>query len=80
MDGFEVLGRTLDDAAGEAFDKGARMLGLGYPGGAALERLADGRGSRGVLVPGLGLRDGAGTGAARATRPSPRAWTSRSRA
>src|SRR5450432_4222059 len=38
--GFEVLGRTLDDAAGEAFDKGARLLGLGYPGGAALERLA----------------------------------------
>ncbi len=40
-DGFEVLGRTLDDAAGEAFDKGARMLGLGYPGGAALEALAE---------------------------------------
>ncbi len=39
-DGFEVLGRTLDDAAGEAFDKGARMLGLGFPGGAPLERLA----------------------------------------
>ncbi|HTU79759.1 MAG TPA: tRNA (adenosine(37)-N6)-threonylcarbamoyltransferase complex transferase subunit TsaD [Solirubrobacteraceae bacterium] len=39
-DGYEVIGRTLDDAAGEAFDKGARMLGLGYPGGAALERLA----------------------------------------
>jgi tRNA N6-adenosine threonylcarbamoyltransferase len=39
-DGFEVLGRTLDDAAGEAFDKGARMLGLGYPGGVALEGLA----------------------------------------
>jgi tRNA N6-adenosine threonylcarbamoyltransferase len=38
--GFEVLGRTLDDAAGEAFDKGARLLGLGYPGGPALERLA----------------------------------------
>ena len=37
---FEVLGQTLDDAAGEAFDKGARLLGLGYPGGAALERLA----------------------------------------
>ena len=36
-EGYEVLGRTLDDAAGEAFDKGARMLGLGYPGGAALE-------------------------------------------
>jgi N6-L-threonylcarbamoyladenine synthase len=37
---YEVLGRTLDDAAGEAFDKGARLLGLGYPGGPALERLA----------------------------------------
>jgi tRNA N6-adenosine threonylcarbamoyltransferase len=35
-----VLGTTLDDAAGEAFDKGARLLGLGYPGGAAIERLA----------------------------------------
>jgi N6-L-threonylcarbamoyladenine synthase len=40
--GYEVLGQTLDDAAGEAFDKGARMLGLGYPGGPALERLASG--------------------------------------
>lgn len=38
--GFEVLGSTIDDAAGEAFDKGARLLGLGYPGGAALDRLA----------------------------------------
>jgi tRNA N6-adenosine threonylcarbamoyltransferase len=38
--GHDVLGTTLDDAAGEAFDKGARMLGLGYPGGPALERLA----------------------------------------
>jgi len=37
---FEVLGQTLDDAAGEAFDKGARLLGLGYPGGPALEQLA----------------------------------------
>ncbi len=37
---FEVLGQTLDDAAGEAFDKGARLLGLGYPGGPALEHLA----------------------------------------
>jgi N6-L-threonylcarbamoyladenine synthase len=35
-----VLGSTLDDAAGEAFDKGARLLGLGYPGGAELDRLA----------------------------------------
>jgi N6-L-threonylcarbamoyladenine synthase len=38
--GFAVLGGTLDDAAGEAFDKGARLLGLGYPGGAAIDRLA----------------------------------------
>ena len=37
---FTVLGTTLDDAAGEAFDKGARLLGLGYPGGAAIDRLA----------------------------------------
>jgi N6-L-threonylcarbamoyladenine synthase len=37
---YTVLGRTLDDAAGEAFDKGARLLGLGYPGGPALDRLA----------------------------------------
>ena len=37
---FRVIGTTLDDAAGEAFDKGARLLGLGYPGGAAIDRLA----------------------------------------
>jgi N6-L-threonylcarbamoyladenine synthase len=39
---FEVVGTTLDDAAGEAFDKGARLLGLGYPGGAEIDRLAKG--------------------------------------
>jgi N6-L-threonylcarbamoyladenine synthase len=38
--GYEQLGQTLDDAAGEAFDKGARLLGLGYPGGPALSKLA----------------------------------------
>jgi N6-L-threonylcarbamoyladenine synthase len=37
---YTVLGQTLDDAAGEAFDKGARLLGLGYPGGPAIDRLA----------------------------------------
>jgi N6-L-threonylcarbamoyladenine synthase len=37
---FTRLGTTLDDAAGEAFDKGARLLGLGYPGGAEIDRLA----------------------------------------
>jgi N6-L-threonylcarbamoyladenine synthase len=38
--GYRVLGTSIDDAAGEAFDKGARLLGLGYPGGPALDRLA----------------------------------------
>jgi tRNA N6-adenosine threonylcarbamoyltransferase len=38
--GYRMVGTTIDDAAGEAFDKGARLLGLGYPGGAALDRLA----------------------------------------
>jgi N6-L-threonylcarbamoyladenine synthase len=38
--GYRRVGTTLDDAAGEAFDKGARLLGLGYPGGAELDRLA----------------------------------------
>jgi len=40
LDELEVIGRTRDDAAGEAFDKVSVMLGLGYPGGAALEKLA----------------------------------------
>jgi N6-L-threonylcarbamoyladenine synthase len=39
---YELLGETLDDAAGEAFDKTAKLLGLGYPGGPALARLAAG--------------------------------------
>ena len=58
--GFKVLGTTIDDAAGEAFDKGARLLGLGYPGGAELDRLA-GRGDPEAFdfpvarVPGLDL-------------------------
>jgi len=47
----EVLVRTLDDAAGEAFDKGARLLGLGYPGGAALSRLAAGGDPRAFEFP-----------------------------
>src|ERR671934_1256315 len=40
--GFEVIGQTLDDAAGEALDKGARLLGLGFPGGPAIQREAEG--------------------------------------
>jgi len=39
---FEILGATVDDAAGEAFDKGARLLGLGYPGGPAIQQAAEG--------------------------------------
>jgi N6-L-threonylcarbamoyladenine synthase len=39
-DGYEVLGATRDDAAGEALDRAARMMGLGYPGGAAIDRLS----------------------------------------
>jgi N6-L-threonylcarbamoyladenine synthase len=39
---YELIGHTVDDAAGEAFDKVARMLGLGYPGGPAIERVAKG--------------------------------------
>ena len=38
--GYRVLGTSIDDAAGEAFDKGARLLGLGYPGGREIDRLA----------------------------------------
>ena len=38
---YEMLGETLDDAAGEAFDKTAKLLGLGYPGGPALAKLAE---------------------------------------
>ena len=37
---YRLLGQTLDDAAGEAFDKVARFLGLGYPGGPAIDRVA----------------------------------------
>jgi N6-L-threonylcarbamoyladenine synthase len=54
-----TLGQTIDDAAGEAIDKGARVLGLDYPGGPALERLASG-GSRTAHRFPVGLR-GAGT-------------------
>jgi N6-L-threonylcarbamoyladenine synthase len=39
---YELLGATRDDAAGEAFDKGAKLMGLGYPGGPLIDRLAEG--------------------------------------
>jgi N6-L-threonylcarbamoyladenine synthase len=48
---FRVLGQTVDDAAGEAFDKVARFLGLGYPGGPAIDRLATAGDPRAVAFP-----------------------------
>jgi N6-L-threonylcarbamoyladenine synthase len=46
-----LLGQTIDDAAGEAFDKGARLLGLGYPGGPAIQRVAEGGDPAAVALP-----------------------------
>ncbi len=48
---FTLLGRTRDDAAGEAFDKAARILGLGYPGGPAIQRVTATVDGRGVRLP-----------------------------
>jgi N6-L-threonylcarbamoyladenine synthase len=49
---YRLLGETLDDAAGEAFDKAAQMLGLGYPGGPAISRLAEtADGDGGIRLP-----------------------------
>lgn len=52
---FRLLGETLDDAAGEAFDKGARLLGLGYPGGRELDELAE-RGNAEAFAFPIGLK------------------------
>jgi N6-L-threonylcarbamoyladenine synthase len=54
---YEILGQTLDDAAGEALDKGARLLGLGYPGGPAIERAAEGGDPRAFEFPRAMLDD-----------------------
>ena len=48
---YELLGRTRDDAAGEAYDKVAKLLGLGYPGGPVIDRLARGGNDRAVALP-----------------------------
>lgn len=48
---YQLIGRTLDDAAGEAFDKGAKMLGLAFPGGPALDRLAQSGNPHAVRFP-----------------------------
>ncbi len=55
---YEVLGRTLDDAAGEAFDKVARYLGLGYPGGPVIDRLATQGRADAIAFPRSMLGDG----------------------
>jgi tRNA N6-adenosine threonylcarbamoyltransferase len=55
---YRVLGQTVDDAAGEAFDKVARFLGLGYPGGPAIDRLAVQGDPRAVAFPRPMLDDG----------------------
>ncbi len=48
---YTLLGQTVDDAAGEAFDKGARLLGLPYPGGPLLSKLAEGGDERALVLP-----------------------------
>lgn len=53
-----LLGCTRDDAAGEAFDKGAQMLGLGFPGGPALDRLAQTGNPRSILFPKSSIKKG----------------------
>ena len=61
MDGpgsYRVLGQTVDDAAGEAFDKVARVLGLGYPGGPVIDRLATNGDPDAIAFPRPMLRDG----------------------
>jgi N6-L-threonylcarbamoyladenine synthase len=56
---YELLGETLDDAAGEAFDKGARILNLGYPGGPAIEKAAKDGNPKAVKFPRALLKDNA---------------------
>lgn len=55
---YELLGSTLDDAAGEAFDKIARAIGLGYPGGPLIDKLAQGGNADAIDFPRVYLEDG----------------------
>ncbi len=55
---FRLLGRTRDDAAGEAFDKVAKLLGLGYPGGPVIDRLARGANDHAVDFTVARIKDG----------------------
>src|SRR4051812_22987307 len=54
---YRLLGQTVDDAAGEAFDKVGRLLGLGYPGGPAIQRAAEGATRRDAIFPRAWLGD-----------------------
>ncbi len=54
---YQILGRTKDDAAGEAFDKGARVLGLGYPGGVHMDRVAKEGNPRAMKFPRVHFKD-----------------------
>ncbi len=54
---YQRLGRTRDDAAGEAFDKAARMLGLGFPGGPLIQRAAESGNAKRFPIPRAWLRD-----------------------
>src|SRR5262245_32678170 len=56
---YERIGQTRDDAAGEAFDKVAKLLGLGYPGGPVIERVAAGGDPAAIAFPTAQIRDGA---------------------
>src|SRR5215813_15570869 len=56
---YERIGQTRDDAAGEAFDKVAKLLGLGYPGGPIIERVAAGGDPAAIAFPTAQIRDGA---------------------
>jgi len=55
---YRLLARTRDDAAGEAFDKVAKLLGLGYPGGPVIERLAEGADEKAITFPQARMKDG----------------------
>ncbi len=54
---YQILGRTRDDAAGEAFDKGARILGLSYPGGVQIDRLAQKGNTKAYRFPRVHFKD-----------------------
>jgi len=56
---YERIGQTRDDAAGEAFDKVAKLLGLGFPGGPAIERVARSGDPRAIVFPTANMSDGA---------------------